>query len=270
MQFSRNATIRPKSLRIVNGRLNKGEYTYISENGASAIDYLLSKSDNFRFITNFCISDFNIWSEHSVLSFSLHTNINHCNLNNDPPQLTFKWDSENRDLFRSGLISILSRLNNITGTLDTRDRNSVDNAVTDFTRAIRDIADLLFCRTIYQSDNLSNISFTDTHIPKNKERFDDECLISKTSYMDALHDFNIYESEFTRLKLCTKKKEYKTLLKKKRKQYDNKLIKKTENLRFSKPKQFWRFFKTRKNLFWVMIYRLEILKTIFQSSVMIY
>ena len=60
-------------LRIVNGRLYKGEYTYISENGASAIDYLWSKSENFRFITDFCISDFNVWIDHSALSFSLIT-----------------------------------------------------------------------------------------------------------------------------------------------------------------------------------------------------
>ena len=98
----------------------------------------------------------------------------------------------------------------------------------------------------YYGDNHSNVSFTDTHIPKNKEWFDDEFLTAKTSCMDALHDFNIHKSESTRLKLFTKKKEYKTLLKKKRKQYDNKLINKIENLRFSKSKQFWRFFKTRK------------------------
>ena len=134
------------------------------KNGASAIDYLLSKSENFSFITDFCISDFNVCSDHSTLSFSLHTNVNRCNLNNDPPLHTFKWDSENKDLFRSGLISILSHLNNITGNLNTRDRSSVDNAVTDFTRAIRDIADPLFCSTIYQSDKRVAIFVSQTRI----------------------------------------------------------------------------------------------------------
>lgn len=55
------------SLRILNGRADddrNGAFTFISSQGASVIDYLLTKDCNFSLICNFTVHDLNEWSDH--------------------------------------------------------------------------------------------------------------------------------------------------------------------------------------------------------------
>ena len=60
-------------IRVVNGRLcddcNKGDFTFISHNGSSVIDYLLTKECNFSNISQFKILENNVFSDHSPVVF---------------------------------------------------------------------------------------------------------------------------------------------------------------------------------------------------------
>ena len=59
-------------LRIVNGRLaNTHQYTFISHNGCSVIDYLLTCDNDLSQLNRFCIDSYTQWSDHAPLSFSL-------------------------------------------------------------------------------------------------------------------------------------------------------------------------------------------------------
>jgi len=99
--------------RIINGRIgNTDQYTFLSNNGCSVIDYLLTKECNFSQIKTFTICPFNEWSDHAPLHFSL-------NCNNIPrggsyySETRYKWDSTFREQFRSRIISQLPLFNNI-------------------------------------------------------------------------------------------------------------------------------------------------------------
>ena len=56
-------------LYIVNGRSgedrNVGQFTFVSHNGLSVVDYLLCSYDDSKFIEKLCIADFNEFSDHS-------------------------------------------------------------------------------------------------------------------------------------------------------------------------------------------------------------
>ena len=52
-----------------------GEYTFCSSRGVSVVDYLLLKHEDFNLIHDFCVHDFNEFSDHACLSFNIKTNI---------------------------------------------------------------------------------------------------------------------------------------------------------------------------------------------------
>ena len=61
-------------LLIANVRLGKdtlGEFTFCNSRGASVVNYLLLKNDSFDLIENFTVDEFNEFSDHACLVFSL-------------------------------------------------------------------------------------------------------------------------------------------------------------------------------------------------------
>jgi len=233
-------------LRIVNGRLcddnNVGEYTYTSSQGASVIDYALTKECLFNNIHSFKIGNPNEWSDHSTVSLSLRCNIS--SYTNTPENETkFVWNAELRDQFRNGLIGKLTQFNNISSSTNVDSRASVNNTINLFTDAIRDAADPLFKKHIFPN---VKPTFQDESIVKNKDWFDKDCRISRGRYLHALRTYNFTKNNTNREYYCQCKKSYKDLCKRKRRQSELKRISEIEKLRFSKPKQFWKYFKKSK------------------------
>jgi len=66
-------------MRVVNGRLyhnfDVGAYTFVNNNGASVVDYLLTNECNCSCISDFSIHSLNEWSDHTPLSFSIRCKI---------------------------------------------------------------------------------------------------------------------------------------------------------------------------------------------------
>ena len=62
---------------IANGRLgdlsNTSGFTFASHNGLSVVDYLLCGIEDSQYIKHFCILNFNEFSDHSPILFSLST-----------------------------------------------------------------------------------------------------------------------------------------------------------------------------------------------------
>jgi hypothetical protein len=103
-------------LRIVNGRLgDSNHYTFLSHNGCSVIDYLLTYDCNFAQINSFTIVGFTEWSDHAPLLFSLQCN-NVIAVKSSFAETKLKWNEQLRDQFRSGVIANLSKLNAIVNS----------------------------------------------------------------------------------------------------------------------------------------------------------
>jgi exonuclease III len=140
------------SLRIVNGRIfNTSNYTFCSNNGCSVIDYLLMNERHFSLVKDFTIEPFNEWSDHAPLRFSLL-----CPKpdQNEYPrcEIKHKWNDENAERFRSGIIGCLPRFNIITQSIDICCRESINKTVDDFSEIIRSVAIPLFSRCYFVND----------------------------------------------------------------------------------------------------------------------
>ena len=59
------------SMSLMNGRFGKyagiGEYTPITNNGCSVVDYFLGSSNCVDLLTGFCVCDPTVYSDHSLL-----------------------------------------------------------------------------------------------------------------------------------------------------------------------------------------------------------
>ena len=232
--------------RIANGRLGKdaenGMLTYVSGKGASVIDYLLVRENDFSCINDFNVHEFNEWSDHAPLSFSLSCNFNpHFAIQGE--QFKCCWNDGAREEFRRGIIGNLHHFNGVTGNIDIADRKSINECINNFTDIIRQVADPLFGKQ-YTNDNIN--SFSDQPFIKNKEWFDDDCIKAKRAYQNALYSFNKCKSHESRQQFCLRKKEYKNLIRRKRKEFEIKKVQEIENLRHSKPKDFWKYFRNKK------------------------
>ena len=80
------------NLFIANGRLgdfhNTSEFTFASNNGLSVVDYLLCSVADSQYINHFCILNFNEFSDHSPILFSLSSKYFRQQTPNNPNQNT--------------------------------------------------------------------------------------------------------------------------------------------------------------------------------------
>ena len=156
----------------------------------------------------------------------------------------YKWNDALRSQFRSGIICMLPVFNSIVENIDCSSRASINDILNRFTETIRSVADPLFSQTcVYKT----NPSFRANSGVKNSDWFDHECINAQHLYNDALRIFNSSKSDINRERLCTSKRYYKDLIRKKKACCYRQKMLEIENLRQHKPRDFWKFFKSKNN-----------------------
>ena len=89
------------------------------------------------------------------------------------------------------------------------------------------VADTLFNQTSKCKDNVS----CNDNIVNNAELFDDDCHYLNIQYKDALKLFKIEVNNESRRHLCQCKKEYKSIMSKKKRSFELSKLNEIENLR---------------------------------------
>ena len=121
--------------RIVNGRIgdDQGAFTFMSRNGATVVDYLLSIY--FSNITCFNVGSINVWSDHAPLYFSL--SCNNILLNEQAESYTtYKWSQKYKDQFRANLIGQLPLLNQLVTNIEPTEAG-IDSVVCSFSNIVK-------------------------------------------------------------------------------------------------------------------------------------
>ena len=108
-------------LCIVNGRLygdaNNGAYTCMTAKGESLNDYLLTAYANFDLLTCFEVLQFNEYSNHSPLTFTVKTFEKGVRETTREWQ-SFLWTDEHKDIFRNRLTDNMSTFAEDISNLD--------------------------------------------------------------------------------------------------------------------------------------------------------
>ena len=218
------------NLYITNGRTlgdSFGEQTCITYNGASTVDYFLASKSLNRHITHLKVGSLTEYSDHKSLSLSVDTNHTSC-LNTplrtleDAP-LRYKWSDESSKCFQAA--------QNQSG--------SVENALllmelsTNTAESLSQLNDKL----VNHLHCISDASLDKTKPPKNmyhnkQKWFDTECRNSKKIMNKALKKMNESKSSYSAKQFYFQtKKNYKTVIKQKKKKYHSQLNREIEDIK---------------------------------------
>jgi hypothetical protein len=228
--------------RIVNGRWpgDRGNFTCLTHNGASVVDYLLTCLDNFNLLENFSVGEFNAFSNHAPLSFSFKINTVYREPGKDNRKHTYyKFDSRQKESFVSDIINNIESLIHDLNS-EIRCEGNVDTLTTIFTNFLCDHGNKYFRKT----SNLPNVCFEDG---KNKQDwYDENCEHKYNAYKKAVCQFNLTHSDNDRALLYETKKDYKYQCRKSRNAFNYSRSRKMNELRSKSPREFWRIFKQGK------------------------
>ena len=99
---------------------------------------LLCKEHDFNIIQDFKIGEFDEFSDHAYLYLSLQ-----CNVKAEDPKtfqcVKYNWNNNFKDEFRNKVIGRLSMFNDITENIDIKSRDSVNEALDEFTKSFGNI-----------------------------------------------------------------------------------------------------------------------------------
>ena len=224
-------------LLIANGRMlddnNQGKYTYCSNNGRSTVDYLLLYLTDFKTISKFDIREFNEFSDHAALSFSLYTNNLNQNYTEEPSSINRKivWDANKIIDFQNILTNKSDIIQEFTSELP---HEPIDRVVTNFTRMLHDSAFEMFGKTY-------NTSGYKSHKKKSNDAwFDESCANAKTEFNAARNRFNRTRTDQSRINFVRARTRFNHIKTKAKRIFRIKEGRRIDNLASSRPKEFWK------------------------------
>ena len=218
-------------LCILNGVCHgdlQGRYTYVSESGSSVNDYFLLSCDLFGYICDVCelnVSE-RIESDHMSLEFYVRLRTSNGKFQENDKIITmekFIWDDAKADEYNDLLCSdeLKQKLQDAVNLMDV----NVDEALNIFNGCIRQAADSMR-----------------KEIGSNKHRrndwYDYECIISKRNVRKLLKKFCRTLDALDRDSFCKARREYKNLLKQKKKQFNDAMLHELVNS-IKSQKDFW-------------------------------
>ena len=220
------------NLCILNGVCygdHEGRYTYVSDFGSSVIDYFLLSSDLYALVSDSCKLTINerIDSSHLpvVLSISFpNENVSKASDNRfSVCSERYLWNSNHSEEFKNKLIQENTR-RQLERAIDLIDVD-VDCALDVFNDCLKEVAECMKKRIVVGKKS-------------KQDWFDHECVMSRRKVRKALRKYCRSPNEEYRHSYCTLRREYKNLLHRKKKIFNesicNKLLESIND-----QKTFW-------------------------------
>ena len=187
---------------------------------------------------HFTIQDFNEFSNHAPLEFSLK--IGTTSKTYKRGRKTFvKWNPIHKEAFLSELSGDIANLElSLKRGIDNND--DAEELASMFTQYLTSKGNPYFAHTI----NCDRNQF-DSH-DKNKQKwYNAECESKRKEYKDALYNYNQINNESNRQSVLEKKKSYKYYCRKCKTYFNRTLGRKMDSMKSKSPKDFWKMFKKR-------------------------
>ena len=230
------------NLLICDGRLyddkNKGNFTFISKNASTVIDYVLANQTDFKLFNSFEILPPNEFSDHCAIYFSLwctRPSLSHDQTGNYSEPI-LAWETTCTMPFRNDLNKQLPLLGNLTMSLQN-DSTTVDDSVRSFTSMLWDTAFKYFGK-------FRNIKkTTQTKVQKNSW-FNAECLLTRKEFNKARNLYIRNKNEENRISLIDKKHIYIQTIRRNKSKFKASEGKRISNLAKTNLKSFWKHIKS--------------------------
>ena len=237
-------------LRILNGRTIgdlMGDYTVIKSNGKSVVDYNIVSKQFLHNIIHFRVGDPNYLSDHNFLESVIR-----CELNDNITKVKkspmrrmydrFIWEMDSSVFFNEA-INDNDTKGMIRNFLENQyDENNTNIAVNDFTSILAQAGNKVL--KLKHSKGLSPNKGSAIKYPW----FDNNCYGLRQSLRQKgkqLKRSKDIKEDSQKFRISCRK--YKKLLREKKKEYKQKLLKEMESLKSSNPKLYWNLLEKLRN-----------------------
>ena len=220
------------NLSVLNGMCHgdlQGRYTYICDRGSSVDDYFLMSGDLYNVLCDSCelrVSD-RIESDHMPVEFRL----NFCEKSHEVLQCEnsvttekYVWREENANIYIDNIAS--KECTDILTVAKDLINNDINEALNLFNKCIKDAADCMKSQIRVKNQS------------KDQTWFDAECRLSRKNVRRLLRKFRRTLDDDDRHSFCIARREYKHLLKNKKKRF-NRLLLNEIIASIRNQKQFW-------------------------------
>ena len=228
---------------IANGRTLgdlQGKFTCYAHNGTSTVDYAVISETMYTYITKFFVSTPKYKSDHCMLELEIklpkYINIEKDDSKRQKPSL--KWKRDNIELFKSQMESPSTmKLIKDIETYFSGNNNSITND-----------AILEKINFLYTYNSPKQKKHWDKKSKNHKKWYDVSCyeMNKKLKSIAKLNQKNPTNNEIRR-NLNMVKKQYKKLLKDKKRKWSENIIRKIEKLQTEDPKQYWSLISELRN-----------------------
>ena len=223
-------------LLIANGRLHDdcsiGEHTFSSLNGMSTVDYLLSNPLDMQCLSNFKILEFNEFSDHAPVYFSLPHNGYTLQKQKQKARAELKiiYDESKATIFRSELMNINEDLQRLTDCVNSR---SVDSVVNLFTHLMYTTT-----ATVYGQEIQVNETFKSKY--KQNKWFDQTCSEAKTEFKRARNTFLRNKNTVNRQTFVSARTKFNRIKRTAKRNFKIKEGQNICNMAKKQPRKFWK------------------------------
>ena len=221
---------------IVNGRTLgdfQGKLTCHQLTGSSTVDYAIVSENLEKHIKSFLVLDPNTGSDHSPIKLELN-----CSRSPEPNKITtqappYRWNDITQHLFQQKINSDL-----VSSTIDKLG-TKIDVGNNDIDSNVEDLKNIFKTSLENSKSRLKNKK---RHIKKPKKAwYDKSCYeIGKRLQLVAKLVSNSPNDPYLRGSLVKTRKEYKKLLKFKKREWKKSMIQKLEQIEEKDPKEYWK------------------------------
>ena len=242
-------------LKILNGRIGndrgKGSFTCTTGMGNSTIDYAIGSPSMISLVQDLKVEPFDrlVSDTHCALSISIRSSIGtnencitHTSLANDCQQLSLKlvWDEDIKVDFINNFDQI--EINKLDDEISkARDSDLTPTVIDDIYQNIKNLffkasRSSNLCKNTKKNTN-KELKTKDT---KSKPWFDQECYNLRSEYLKLKNKMHRVKTLDIRNVTNEKGKQLKTLIKKKKRDYQANLNTFLREHRYENPKEFWK------------------------------
>ena len=239
-------------MKILNGRILGdllGKYTYLGYNGISAVDYVLGSEKLLmeNYIHSFEVEELTLLSDHRPISVTLHYNATNKNKEKKNTNSTTKRRKvvlKNYEIYKTELNKQMNS-NQVTCLINKLENIKDKGDIPDLNKIVNDVKDMY----LGSAGSNENIRVDKTRTKRNTKKswYSPECnvLKRKLNQIRKNMDRNPNKKE-TRILFYKIQKEYKKLIKYKRRKYEENISGKLESLYSQNRNEFWKYLKSMK------------------------
>ena len=220
-----------QDMLIVNGRLEPGRFTCITQAGASLVDYFISQTKNFSKIDNMFVSDLSEFSDHCSIEISL-------NIKFESPTEEFRtfdkfcWDSADENLLFSILETKRRDFDEATEAL-CNDASVIDSKIILLTDIIYDVCFSVCGKTV-------RVKGSQSKKRKPAVWFNQDCKDSKSAFLNAKRTLKNSYSENNKIAFLEARSIFVQTKRRARLKFQNEQKFKLADMSKRAPKQFWK------------------------------